>query len=379
MSSKDSVTLNTESIVAEEDIKPLRKFPNIRRYKNKSSIFSTLNSTVTSKKLTVELTDNTLRGLVVESKSGRLDIHDAFALDVKDLIGGNKLFVSEQVIEILTDKTKYHKISGNKISLILTSLGCNDKVIKYPPLDKKTLNELIKESYMKFFTDHKEPFSIRGTELLGDMNIPKGELYYLLSSVPKKSMLDISLQLEREKLTIDTIYNEVLALTNVLKLLNPSIKTKALLYTKDKRVYVMFTRNNTLIFHKSIEIAKPIVYDTIDPSTLDVWSKNYRKPLNDTKNQDKLTNFLTNSLPDVSSTLDYVKQKEGLDYSELLIAGDLVEYPNIEHILTEELGTTTKILDVLSSDNLLDIANWTKGSITADYLVPLGLSLRGLV
>jgi hypothetical protein len=357
--------------------------------KNKKELDSSkkkFNSPISHKKVAIEITESTLRGIVISSKLGQLDIHETFTLDKEDIIGPNKSFLSDEALSLIMEKLIIHKVAKKKASFIFSTLGADDKVLKYPPLDKKTLESLITESYTKFFTD-KSPDNIKGTELLGDMGIPKGEVYYLISKVPKTSILDISMQVERKKIRIDTIYNETLALKNVMNLVNRATATICMLYTKGEKAYVLLTRNNTLIFHKIIEggkvTASPTIIDLIPANSKDgYWGSmvDTTAPPEATEDSVKLNLLLANVIPDVQGTIDFIRIKENYIFDELLISGDVAKLPDIEELLTEELGIPVKKLDIANTEKTqLDIANWTYDDITADFIVPLGLALKGVV
>lgn len=339
-------------------------------------------SLVGSKKsISFEVGDTYVKGIITSFKADTLTIEEAFMLTGIDTLGVNGTYITDSALSYIVDKIKDHGVKRNKVSFVFPTLGGAEKVIKCPPLDKNTVNSLIDESYTKFFAGQNDFNSIRGTEYLGDTKSPKGEMYYFISTAPKQNLLDISTQIEQKKVSIDTIYNEVLALTNVLSLIAVTKHSKCLLFSNNKRIYIVYVKNDTLIFHRNLDIdkAKNTGVKGIIVPTVPIKEPPL-EALEEHKNTEIIQKIKSNIIPDVISTLDFLRVKEGAEIDEILVAGDLTKLPDIVSVLSFGIGQGVRKLNLEDhSDKNIHVTNQTTEDIELDYVIPLGLALKGVV
>ena len=331
----------------------------------------------TKRQLTIEISDTEVRGLIISIKLGIITVEDAFCIQEKDVLNSTKTALSEQVVVTIRDKVKEHKTSRTGISIALSISGGVDKIVKLPPLDNKTMRDMLNENYKKFFTTLTDD-NIQGTETLGNRGKKQGEVYFLLSTFPKLPTISLSNQLEKRKVRINNIYNEVLALRNVLSLVTPEKQTKCLLFMWKNRVQLVVTHNNTLIFHKMSELNRGTGgLDDLNIGYSDAWSNS--KIEGEERAQSVRISSLNSTLSWAASTLEYINQKKNVIVTEVLIAGDYLKIPTAKELISEELGVYVQELTVSHEENTaMEIVNWTNENLESDYLISLGLSLRGL-
>lgn len=333
----------------------------------------------TKRQLTIEITNTEVRGLIISSKSGVINVEEAFHMQEQDILNTSQTTLSEQVIATIKEKVAYHKTARSGIVISLPSLGGVSKVVKLPPLDNKTLQDMIQEDYKKFFTNLLEE-TIKGTEKLGDRGKKQGEIYYLLSTMPKLPIISLSTQIDKRKVRIDSIYNEVLALRNVLSLVAKDKQTKCLIVLRPDKIQLIVMNNNTLVFHKILDLTKEdIVNDDLSMGYTDSWSVKKKENAEETLNNERVSR-LYSTLSWVSNTLDYINQKKNVVITEVLLAGEYIKIPTAKSLMTEELGIDVFDLNICNTeDTKQEVLNWTYDSLEDDYLIPFGLSLRGVV
>lgn len=332
------------------------------------------------RQLTLEISDNEAKGLIVFTKSGVINVEEAFRIQEPDTLNSSQTVVSEQLLTTIKEKVAYHKTGRTGITIAFTSLGAVEKVVKLPPLDTKTIHMMLQDNYTKFFTSVATD-SIQGTERLGDSGKKQGEVYYFISTIPKLPIISLSTQLDKRKIRIDTIYNEVLALRNVLLLFDRGNPTKCLVYMRQDKVQLIVTHNNTLIFHKTVELNQNIASTVEDLSVGygDVWSNTSKEAKEEKENNTRLTRVYS-TLTWVANTIEYINQKTNVTIEKVFVAGDYLKVPNATTLLTSELGVEVEQLNVRKEEETAkEVVNWTYDSLEDDYLIPFGLALRGVV
>lgn len=319
---------------------------------------------VEKKKLVVSIYGNQLRGVVTVSKAGQLDIENVFT--IHEVVEDDKVvdYLSVLTLSMLKDKVAENRGVKKNIVVVMENVETLNKIVKYPPLDKKIIVDMVEDSYEKFFQSHPKDISIRGTENLGQLMEQNGEMYYLISSVNEQGVKDIALQLEGNKTPVDVVYNNILALTNVLASVNTEETVKCMLYMKGNSTQVLIMYNGVLIFHKSVDKENDSVIDN-------------NIPVSDDEGDRVRIRYI---LSGVNSTLDYIRQRDNLNFTGLLLAGDLIGMEGAEGIITAETGITAANLSIKEQTTGFSLVNWSgEESIEETYLVPYGASLRGVV
>lgn len=330
-------------------------------------------------KTSIVVYDDGIACVLTEYRGGKLEILEAYTMKSKNHTGGNSPYLSTESLGLMIEMEgkKRKKSPGVGVSILFSHIRGNEKVLKYPPLDKGTVQELISQSYLKFYGSTSDGITINGTEYLGDMGVENGELYYVISTVPKQKILDACVKLEKGKIPLDAIYSEVLALRNILTAVKKDEAVKCLVHTRGDRAHVLITRNNTLVFHKEVAGENKGGGNTnINRLMVTAPTANYGKEAEEQREKEAA---LMNVLPDIARTLDYVAQKEGIVVRGVIISGDLLHVHDVEEVVASELGVEVEKLNLTGTTNAIEIVNLTANSRTADYTLPIGLALRGVM
>lgn len=319
--------------------------------------------TSVKRRLFVSVEEGSVRGVVMMYKDGQMNVESLLTFSEGEIRSIDEKLSIKDIREV-KGAIKTSKSSKKTVDIVFGNIQEETKVVKYPPLDKKMLQDMIDDSFVKFFPGSIEELKIRGVESLGDMS---GDKYIFLSTVLRKDMVETLLKMEKNGVQVGVVYNQTLALKNVLNSVDVGTLSKCMVYMKRNKVEVLIVKGGTLIFHKVINLESENKEDFYRIGA-ELYDDNQKR--------------VVKILPDLNSTIDYVHQKEGLSFNYILLAGDLVNIEGAVPIINEGTGIQTKRLDVSEQTDAFELLNWSGeeiGLLNTDYIIPYGLSLRGVV